>query len=94
MSMPLAELESQKLTELYKLAKKYQITNYGQLKKKELKVLIHLKLVELTKKKLKKKKRIRKLLKTFVKNLKKSYQMLLRTLLKYLKLTTVNLTIL
>jgi transcription termination factor Rho len=36
MSMPLAELESQKLTELYKLAKKYQITNYGQLKKKEL----------------------------------------------------------
>ena len=62
-------------------------------KKKRLKVLIHLKLLELTKKRLKKKRIIRKLLKTFVKNLKKSYQILLRTLLKYLKLTTVNLTI-
>ena len=36
MSMHLAELEAMKLTELYKLAKKYQIPYYGQLKKKEL----------------------------------------------------------
>jgi transcription termination factor Rho len=36
MSMPLAELEAQKLTDLYKLAKKHQIPYYGQLKKKEL----------------------------------------------------------
>jgi transcription termination factor Rho len=36
MSMQLAELEAQKLTDLYKLAKKYQIPYYGQLKKKEL----------------------------------------------------------
>lgn len=36
MSMALAELEVQKLTELYQFAKKYQIPDYGQLKKKEL----------------------------------------------------------
>lgn len=36
MSIQLAELETQKLTDLYKLAKKYQIPYYGQLKKKEL----------------------------------------------------------
>jgi transcription termination factor Rho len=36
MSMALAELEAQKLTELYQLAKKYEIDNYGQMKKKEL----------------------------------------------------------
>lgn len=34
--MHLSELESQKLTDLYKLAKKHQIPYYGQLKKKEL----------------------------------------------------------
>lgn len=34
--MQLAELEELKLTELYNLAKKYQIPYYGQLKKKEL----------------------------------------------------------
>jgi len=34
--MHLAELEELKLTELYKLAKKYQIPYYGQMKKKEL----------------------------------------------------------
>ena len=36
MDMQLAELEELKLTELYSLAKKYQIQYYGQLKKKEL----------------------------------------------------------
>jgi len=36
MEMQLAELEQLKLTELYNLAKKYQIPYYGQLKKKEL----------------------------------------------------------
>jgi transcription termination factor Rho len=36
MEMVLAQLESLKLTELYKLAKKYQIPYYGQMKKKEL----------------------------------------------------------
>lgn len=36
MSMQLSELETQKLTDLYKLAKKHQIPYYGQLKKKEL----------------------------------------------------------
>lgn len=36
MDMQLAELEQLKLTELYNLAKKYQIPYYGQLKKKEL----------------------------------------------------------
>jgi transcription termination factor Rho len=36
MSIQLAELETQKLTDLYKLAKKHQIPYYGQLKKKEL----------------------------------------------------------
>lgn len=36
MDMQLAELEELKLTELYNLAKKYQIPYYGQLKKKEL----------------------------------------------------------
>lgn len=36
MDMNLGELETQKLTELYKLAKKYQIPYYGQMKKKEL----------------------------------------------------------
>ncbi|MFC9778959.1 transcription termination factor Rho [Paenibacillus chitinolyticus] len=36
MDMHLAQLEALKLTELYKLAKKYQIPYYGQLKKKEL----------------------------------------------------------
>lgn len=36
MDMQLAELEQMKLTELYNLAKKYQIPYYGQLKKKEL----------------------------------------------------------
>ncbi|MVP02526.1 transcription termination factor Rho [Paenibacillus lutrae] len=36
MDMHLAQLEALKLTELYKLAKKYQIAYYGQLKKKEL----------------------------------------------------------
>jgi transcription termination factor Rho len=35
-NIPLAQLESQKLTELYQLAKKHQIPSYGQLKKKEL----------------------------------------------------------
>lgn len=34
--MLLAELEEKKLTELYKLAKEFQITNYSQMKKKEL----------------------------------------------------------
>lgn len=34
--MLLSELEEKKLTELYKLAKEYQIVNYSQLKKKEL----------------------------------------------------------
>jgi len=36
MDRNLAELESLKLTELYKLAKEYQIPYYGQMKKKEL----------------------------------------------------------
>lgn len=36
MDMQLAELQSLKLTELYKLAKEYQIAYYGQMKKKEL----------------------------------------------------------
>lgn len=36
MDMQLSELEQLKLTELYKLAKKYQIASYGNLKKKEL----------------------------------------------------------
>ncbi|WP_284642833.1 transcription termination factor Rho [Paenibacillus silviterrae] len=36
MDMHLAQLEALKLTELYKLAKKHQIANYGQLRKKEL----------------------------------------------------------
>lgn len=36
MDLNLAELEALKLTELYKLAKSYQIPYYGQLKKKEL----------------------------------------------------------
>lgn len=36
MDMNLSELETLKLTELYKLAKKYQIPYYGQMKKKEL----------------------------------------------------------
>lgn len=36
MDMQLSQLESLKLTELYKLAKKYQIPYYGQMKKKEL----------------------------------------------------------
>jgi transcription termination factor Rho len=36
MEMHLAELENMKLTELYALAKKYQIPYYGQMKKKEL----------------------------------------------------------
>jgi transcription termination factor Rho len=36
MELQLAELEQLKLTELYNLAKKYQIPYYGQLKKKEL----------------------------------------------------------
>lgn len=36
MEMHLAQLEMLKLTELYKLAKKYQIPYYGQMKKKEL----------------------------------------------------------
>ncbi|AQR78558.1 transcription termination factor Rho [Paenibacillus larvae] len=36
MEMHLAQLEVLKLTELYKLAKKYQIPYYGQMKKKEL----------------------------------------------------------
>ncbi|MDI3256647.1 MAG: transcription termination factor Rho [Kyrpidia sp.] len=34
--MHIAELESKKLTELYKLAKEYQIPHYGQMKKREL----------------------------------------------------------
>ncbi|ADG07870.1 transcription termination factor Rho [Kyrpidia tusciae] len=34
--MHIGELESKKLTELYKLAKEYQIQHYGQMKKKEL----------------------------------------------------------
>lgn len=34
--LTLSQLEEQKLTELYKLAKKYQIAYYGQMKKKEL----------------------------------------------------------
>jgi len=36
MDMHLSELEGLKLTDLYKLAKKYQIPYYGQMKKKEL----------------------------------------------------------
>lgn len=36
MDLQLSELESLKLTDLYKLAKKHQIAYYGQLKKKEL----------------------------------------------------------
>lgn len=36
MNHNLAELESLKLTELYKLAKSFEISYYGQLKKKEL----------------------------------------------------------
>jgi transcription termination factor Rho len=36
MDMHLAQLEAQKLTDLYKLAKSYQIPAYGQMKKKEL----------------------------------------------------------
>ncbi len=36
MDLNLAELEAMKLTDLYKLAKKYQIPYYGQMKKKEL----------------------------------------------------------
>jgi transcription termination factor Rho len=36
MDMQLAQLEALKLTELYQLAKKYQIPYYGQMKKKEL----------------------------------------------------------
>jgi transcription termination factor Rho len=36
MDIPLAQLEAQKLTELYQLAKKHQIPSYGTLKKKEL----------------------------------------------------------
>lgn len=36
MDMHLAQLEEMKLTELYKLAKEYEIPSYGQLKKKEL----------------------------------------------------------
>lgn len=36
MDLQLAELETYKLTELYKLAKKHQIPYYGQMKKKEL----------------------------------------------------------
>lgn len=35
-NMQLAQLEAQKLTDLYKLAKNYQIASYGQMKKKEL----------------------------------------------------------
>ena len=36
MDMDLAQLEELKLTELYKMAKNYQIAHYGQMKKKEL----------------------------------------------------------
>jgi hypothetical protein len=36
MDLQIADLEGMKLTDLYKLAKKYQIPYYGQLKKKEL----------------------------------------------------------
>jgi transcription termination factor Rho len=36
MSMNITDLEDKKLTELYKLAKEYQVPYYGQLKKKEL----------------------------------------------------------
>jgi transcription termination factor Rho len=36
MDIQLAQLETQKLTELYQLAKKYQIPYYGQMKKREL----------------------------------------------------------
>mgnify|MGYP002622493918 CR=1 FL=1 len=36
MELHLAQLEEMKLTELYKLAKEYQIPSYGQMKKKEL----------------------------------------------------------
>lgn len=36
MDLQIADLEGMKLTELYKLAKQYQIPYYGQLKKKEL----------------------------------------------------------
>lgn len=34
MDLQIADLEGMKLTDLYKLAKKYQIPYYGQLKKK------------------------------------------------------------
>ncbi|ANE45894.1 transcription termination factor Rho [Paenibacillus swuensis] len=36
MDLQIADLEAMKLTELYKLAKKHQITSYNQMKKKEL----------------------------------------------------------
>ena len=36
MDLTLADLEAMKLTDLYKLAKSYQIAYYGQMKKKEL----------------------------------------------------------
>lgn len=36
MDLQISDLEEMKLTELYKLAKKYQIPYYGQLKKREL----------------------------------------------------------
>ncbi|UHA75239.1 transcription termination factor Rho [Paenibacillus sp. 481] len=36
MDLQIADLESKKLTELYKLAKQFQIQGYGQMKKKEL----------------------------------------------------------
>ncbi len=35
MSINITELEEKKLTDLYKLAREYQIPYYGQLKKKE-----------------------------------------------------------
>lgn len=36
MDLQISDLETKKLTELYKLAKEFQIPGYGQLKKKEL----------------------------------------------------------
>ncbi len=48
MDMQLTQLEALKLTELYTLAKKHQIANYGQMKKKELVFAILRKQAELS----------------------------------------------
>jgi transcription termination factor Rho len=36
MDLTLSKLENKKLTDLYKLAKEYQVTYYSQMKKREL----------------------------------------------------------